>query len=503
LAITDAEMSHNLGLHAPSAHSSVAAGPNVDLVSLFKPPLRDPKFWITQAGVLAIAGVHVVVEGFGLLSSAESFYFIPISLFFIPVLYAALHFGTTGAIATGLWCFVLASPVVVLAHSGLERWSEAVHIALVIGIGLIVGLRVTSERRQRERTEEAWQLAATSQRKYQDLFDSSGEPVLIVDEEGYVLDSNRAGSDLLACLPAESLPSAFGRLPAELMLSLDLASPQWRPGPSPAAALRMRDGEEVWLQPVSTVVEESNRVVQVVLRDLTDQKRREEGLEAFSAHIVRAQEEERRRIAQELHDETVHSLLLLCRKLDDSTAAAGDGESLKSAMREAHAFTATVVESVRGAVRRLRPPLLDDLGLIAAIEKLTDETTALLGIESRIEVRGEPARLPDDVELVLFRIVQEALHNVERHSGAASVSICLAYTPTTVSVEVADQGRGFSVPAKLEDFLRDDKMGVLGMQERARTFGGHLAITSEPGRGTRVRAELPVRQATSRSAPRA
>jgi two-component system sensor histidine kinase UhpB len=243
---------------------------------------------------------------------------------------------------------------------------------------------------------------------------------------------------------------------------------------------------------VCTPFVEDEALAQVVLRDVTEQKRRQAGLETFAAQILRAQEDERQRIAQELHDDTVQSLIVLCRKLDDSQLKPLASDSLVNALRAAHTDTESIIESVRGFARGLRPPMIDDLGLTPAIDKLLDELTARSSIRGDLVVRGPSRRLPAEIELALYRIAQEAVHNVERHSEAAHVTVSLHYGPSGARLVIADDGKGFVLPSAPDDLANERKLGLIGMQERARILGGQLVIHSVPRAGTRVVAEIPL-----------
>lgn len=252
------------------------------------------------------------------------------------------------------------------------------------------------------------------------------------------------------------------------------------------------DGRDVWVEPVCTPFAEQEGLTQVVLRDVTERKRRQAGLETYAAQILKAQEEERRRVAQELHDETVQSLVLLCRMLDDSDANNPlVPDSLIRLIHEAHAYAESLVESVRGFARGLRPAILDDLGLAPAIDRLLTELAARASIRGRLVVRGPERRLPADIELALFRISQEALHNAERHSEASRVRVSLNYQPQNTELMIVDNGKGFLSPVALDDLANENKLGLIGMQERARVVGGKLTIHSAPAGGTKVIAEIP------------
>jgi two-component system sensor histidine kinase UhpB len=151
----------------------------------------------------------------------------------------------------------------------------------------------------------------------------------------------------------------------------------------------------------------------------------------------------------------------------------------------------SITEDVRRIAKGLRPPSLDDLGLVAAVRRLTTDLEQRDGVKAVLSVTGRRQRLDGDTELGLFRIAQEALRNAERHAHAGSVEVRLDFTAAGVRLEVEDDGRGFEPGS---DWARRGSLGLVGMQERAVLLGGDLVVESQPGTGTLVRATLPTRR---------
>ena len=220
---------------------------------------------------------------------------------------------------------------------------------------------------------------------------------------------------------------------------------------------------------------------------------RNEELKAYTAYVVRAQEEERQRIARELHDDTIQSLVLLCRRLDDLR---GTSESLPAStldrLQEARETAEEVVAGLRDFTKALRPPILDDLGLVTSVRRLLTDFTERTGIKGQFKVAGEDRRLPPDTELGIFRITQEALRNTESHAEATRIAVTLTFAKDEVRLEVVDNGVGFSRASVSTDFTSSGHLGLISMQERAELLGGRLEIKSSPGKGTRVNASVPV-----------
>ena len=203
-------------------------------------------------------------------------------------------------------------------------------------------------------------------------------------------------------------------------------------------------------------------------------------------HSIAAGEQERRRWARELHDETLQGLGGL-QVLLSSALRRGDPKGLETSVREAIDYIGTEIDGLRTLITELRPAALDEIGLAPAIESLGQRLAAVEGLEVEVEVEVG-GRLDPDLETTVYRIVQEALTNIAKHARAECVRIHVALAFDVVRVEVSDDGRGFDPDARAEGF------GVVGMRERVALAHGQLEIDSEVGR-TIVRATLPARSA--------
>jgi signal transduction histidine kinase len=201
--------------------------------------------------------------------------------------------------------------------------------------------------------------------------------------------------------------------------------------------------------------------------------------------IVGSQEQERRRLSRELHDETgqaLTSILLGLKSIEDTQGT----DRFDVALAELRELATATLQDVRRLAMALRPKALDDFGLEPALERLTSTFAEQTGIETQLESRLPAERLPADVETVLYRVVQEALTNVVKHARAQRVSIVLQAGPTKVAAVIEDDGRGF--PADEES---SDGLGLLGMRERVALANGRLEVESS-GSGTTIRVEVPV-----------
>jgi signal transduction histidine kinase len=218
-----------------------------------------------------------------------------------------------------------------------------------------------------------------------------------------------------------------------------------------------------------------------------------ENLRFYVRQITRAQENERRRIARELHDDTIQSLIALSRRLE---VVATDREPLPAPairrIKELQHMTDEVIKSVRRFSQDLRPSILDDLGLLPTLDGLTADLTHFHNIRAELRVEGVERRLLPEVELTLFRIVQEATSNVKKHAHATRVTVTVQFADHAVQVTIEDDGKGFTPPALTGDLVSSGKLGLIGMHERARLLGGALVMQSKPGQGTRVTVNVPI-----------
>jgi two-component system sensor histidine kinase DegS len=218
-----------------------------------------------------------------------------------------------------------------------------------------------------------------------------------------------------------------------------------------------------------------------------------ENMRFYVRQITRAQEDERKRIARELHDDTAQALIDLSRRLDNlATSREQLSETAIERLEEFQELIDSILRGVRRFSRDLRPSVLDDLGLLPALEWLTANLMEEDGIKTELEVHGDRRRLPPEVELALFRIVQEALNNVRRHSQASRVVTVVEFGEGRVRLTVDDNGHGVELPGRMGDLATAGKLGLIGMHERAHLVDGILAVRSEPGKGTIVTVDVPV-----------
>jgi signal transduction histidine kinase len=206
--------------------------------------------------------------------------------------------------------------------------------------------------------------------------------------------------------------------------------------------------------------------------------------------VITAQEDERKRIARELHDETTQSLAVLVMGVESALQALPAGGPV-SRLEEVKSLAVHILDEVHRLILDLRPSVLDDLGLFSAVRWYAERNLSPRGIAVRCELGSAPSRrLAPEVEIAVFRICQEALSNVLRHAQAESVLIQLEADERELRVDIEDDGRGFD-PAGPEPGRRPH-YGIMGIRERAELLGGTAHIESAPGRGTRVDVRVPL-----------
>ncbi|MBI3910284.1 MAG: sensor histidine kinase, partial [Armatimonadetes bacterium] len=208
--------------------------------------------------------------------------------------------------------------------------------------------------------------------------------------------------------------------------------------------------------------------------------------------LILAQEEERKRVARELHDETSQALTSLMVGLK-VLGTARTLEETNTQIGELRELTARTLEEVHHLALELRPSVLDDWGLVVALQRYVDDFAVKASLGVDFQMLGlDGQRLPPQGEIALYRIVQEALTNVARHAHAKHVSIVLKRQRTSVLAIIEDNGVGFDVAQVVSAPARDGRLGLFGMQERAALLGGTLTIESSPATGTTVFVEIPV-----------
>ncbi len=497
-------------------------------------PWTESQFWVLQFVVLALALVRLAVTvSFDLDPAGLALEVSTIVIFVVPVVVASLNWGLSGGAATVAWVAVLSVPRFAVAASRSDTaalWVEVVQVAILVLVALLIGQRVSAATISRDQADAAREARLRAEQLYQDMFESNQSPILIVDADGFVVESNASADRVFGAVPGHPrrppvggghdrgprLVDRVGPDAAALVLTrlLSDGSPPVIPPDEAGTTGRtgegdpdgetadgdelvppvayVVEGEPVLFRPTVTLVGSTgvDRRMQVIFEDVTAETRRHDLIEAYANQVVLGQEEERRHIAQELHDGPLQTLIHLCRQIDTLNTGGGSMETAPPSLASMRATVEETVAELRSIARGLRPSVLDDLGLAASINQLLAEATDREGFESSFEMIGTVRRLPSDVELALFRIGQEAITNIERHAGARHVAFRLEFADNGVRLHVEDDGEGFD---RARQQREDDgqSLGLPGMSERARLVGGRFRIRSQVGKGTTVEVWVP------------
>ncbi len=335
-------------------------------------------------------------------------------------------------------------------------------------------------------------------RRFKEVFEKAYDAIWIQDLSGTITNVNRAVATILGADPdelvgrnvTEFLTPGGVEVAREVRLKLLRGEPIKQPYEQ---HILRKDGTKAMLMLTTSLLEDEGRpsAFQHIARDITEEIKLRESLELYAAQISKAHEEERKRIARELHDDTIQTMIAISRRLDglaaeDAMVLGEGGVSLKQLKEDID----EALVRTRRFVQDLRPPTLEYLGLMAALRELTNELREQSQIRVGLKIKGSERRFTSDEELLIYRIVQEALSNVWKHSQASRVSINIEFAKGLTTVVVADDGRGCEADFSSE-FLKAGKLGMMGMKERAHLLGGNLSVSSKLGEGTTVTLEIP------------
>jgi PAS domain S-box-containing protein len=450
----------------------------------------------------------------------------------VPIAYTCFFFHTRGGlISLGIASAIMFPRAVLISLNPADALFES---AGVIAIGAVVNLLLSAYRKQKEhlaqalsQVEEVKQKLLVSERKYQSLsellsriIDGSSVAFFVINKEHKVLYWNQAIESLTNLSKGEIIGSDGHwrtfypeKRPALADLIVDGASAEeieqyyqnrCQKSSLIAGAYEVedffsdleRDGK--WLHFTASPIRNDNgEIIGAIetLQDITERKRMEENVRYYIQQATRAQEEERKRVARELHDEAAQSLLVLAQSLDMLSSAKHpklSNQALREAVEELHDQAVSALEDIRRYAQDLRPRIIDDFGLVAALEWLAEDLAKTPAIDVHTEIIGNERNLPAETQLLIFRIAQEAVNNIRRHAQASEATIRLEFLNDRLELTVIDNGKGFEVPKRLGDLAGLGKLGLAGMQERTQLLKGELIISSKVGRGTRLSVVVPI-----------
>ena len=336
-----------------------------------------------------------------------------------------------------------------------------------------------------------------SEEAFRRIIETSNEGIWILDMGGKVLFANDRAGEILGYSKEEILGrTTFDFIAEDQRKSVISMRGDLREG---VKLLRERqllhkDGSTVYVLVSSFPIYDSkgNHVNNLgMFVDITEQKKLRDERQQFTKKLLQVQEEERKRISRELHDETAQKIALITLELDALCQKEKRfPDEIATRLNKIREIAGNTLQEVRRFSHELRPSVLEHFGLAEALELIIDETNIVGQTEVSISVTGSERRLPEEAEIALFRITQEALSNIKKHSGATKAKVNISYTQKRVKVTVSDNGRGFNINNKPGTFLKDG-LGLVGMRERAQLIGAKLNIKSLEGIGTTVSVELP------------
>ncbi len=367
-------------------------------------------------------------------------------------------------------------------------------VELLSSIGNQIGATLENARLYQEMRQTLKQLRQSEER-YRDLFESASDAIWVHDLDGKTLAANAAcekvtgyTADELKSMRVDQLMDIFGKSCIDRIEDRLLGNE--RCDHRCEVKLDKKDGSKAILEVTTSLIAHEGEVIgfQHAARDVTEERRMQENLRYYLQQVTRAQEEERKRIARELHDETLQNLIAISRQLEKITSSEALWEESLEVVRGLKKQIENAVQEMRRFSHDLRPSVLDDLGLLPALELLADDLEKQ-GITTKFRVRGQARRLSPEAEVMLFRIAQEATRNIWRHSEATMAELTIEFVDSLLRMTISDNGKGFLLPQRLGDQASMGKLGLAGMQERARLLGATLKIDSAPRKGTTIVVE--------------
>ena len=263
--------------------------------------------------------------------------------------------------------------------------------------------------------------------------------------------------------------------------------------------LRKKNGDKFWVEftDKEITLDESGdiKVHFIYWVDVTERNILRQNTQYYVSQITRAQENERKRISRDIHDGAIQLLASLALSVDSLAKNENhNNDHARQSLHDLRRKINAILHDLRFIINELRPNVIDQVGLLAALEHMVEDIREqpTNTIDITVCVYGPSRRLQPEMELMLFRIVQEALNNARRHSEANKVKVNGRYKADSLKLTVVDNGKGFAVPRRITDLASTNRMGIIGMQERVKLLNGIININSRPGKGTVVQATCPI-----------
>ncbi|MFC1926044.1 PAS domain S-box protein [Chloroflexota bacterium] len=377
----------------------------------------------------------------------------------------------------------------------IPRRFHTYEVELLRSIGNQIGAALENARLYQDMKRTLKQLKQSEER-YRDLFENASDAIWLHDLEGNTLAANMAcekitgySAEELHHLPVDRLlddcsKSCINDIEERLLCNQPVDH-------RCEVDLTKKGGEKALVQITTSLMVHDGKAVgfEHVARDVTDQRRMEENLRYYLQQATRAQEEERKRIARELHDETLQNLIVISRQMEKITSSEALWEESLEVVRGLKKQIEVAVQEMRRFSHNLRPSVLDDLGLLPALELLVDDIEKE-GINTSFKVIGGMRRLSPEVEVMLFRIAQEAVRNISRHAQASEAELAIEFNDSRLRMSIKDNGIGLELLQSIGEQASLGKLGLVGMRERARLLGGTMTVDSTSGKGTTIAVEV-------------
>ena len=491
-------------------------------------PIRDPRFWVIQMLVLVIDIGHLLLEHTQVLLGESELYLLSVSVFLIPVVYAALAFGLRGAVPTALWALVLSLPEISM-HGWTTRVGIITQFTIVLAIAIIVAVRVDREHKAARASEQANRRLSRLNATASAAASSLDLDQVLTATLRAKLDPNRVQMAWILLLPDGQTPGVtyIDASRTDRPQDLDVIQRSLTERACETGREQRSDPDRVGVHtavmaltceervvgalgvtlPADAIAPDEFQVLSAMAKQLSvaldnirthartsdalvQLSQAKENLEIYIELATEAQEEERKRLSRELHDDILQSLAVVRGQVEASSTCTQPGADT-ARLTDALEILTDTMGNVRRYCKDLRPSLLDDLGLVDAVEWLTADMQKRTGLLVALTVEGERRRLGGRDELLVFRIVQEALNNVEHHADATHAQARLTFTPNALKAAVSDDGRGMAPTGRSGGHPSSRGLGLRGMDERTKLLRGVLVIESRTGAGTTVTLTVP------------
>jgi PAS domain S-box-containing protein len=423
-------------------------------------------------------------------------------IYVLLVIYAGWSLGIEFGIAAWLVSALAMLPwALFMSTSPIDALTESIAALTISGLSISLIQMRRGWRRQQKKLRGIKVALRTSQENYEELFTNASDAIWVHALNGKIIIANKACEKLSGYPIDEGIGKSVSEFmsPDALSIAREVKNKLMEGQAIDQRydqRLIKKDGSEAMLELFTRTIRDDDGkpiAFQNIARDVTEERRLRDNLRFQIHKTLMAQEEERKRIARELHDDVAQSILLLSRQVDIliSGGAHKIPKASVSELEHIQDIANETYKSLQRYARDLRPSILDQMGLVAALNWLAEELSKELGIKTTVNADKLPP-LPPETELAMFRIAQETLNNVRKHAQASKVNITVKLDSNNVKMTITDNGKGFLTSRLTGDLAREGKLGVLGMEERARLIGGDLNIKSEPGKGTTVLARAPI-----------